>query len=383
MNDELQTPQEEGSVDPDLIAPSDPSSQIKTDLVFQTELEDKTNPQGAIPEKVSVSDGPLGAQIEGELPKTDLKFELVGIDSTKLATLQEIEQQIMGTQSISQETARLIEEKVGNFLTTESAINRFTKRPSQVSLESSKAFLRQAIEDNSQQFYKAFSYAVDQYFRSSYAGLQAFFDKGQEEFLSSFEDFYNSVYPVVETVEASANLVIPGREGEFVNLFNQSLAQVTDPLVQSDDYHDCLESAKSVKELLDKQSLADFIALVNSDNFDPSGYFLPNRVESSAVGSVSIQRLTNLIMDGQVRMAMASLFEYAKKTYLPSQESTLAKIADLSNQDAVSIASWYLQNKQSITHLLENVHRLYALTALIPSLLIAVQSTLVAYKTKA
>lgn len=383
MNDELQTPQEEGSVDPDLIAPSDPSSQIKTDLVFQTELEDKTNPQGAIPEKVSVSDGPLGAQIEGELPKTDLKFEIVGIDSTKLATLQEIERQILGEQSVSQETARLIEEKVGGFLSSESAIHRFTKKPSTVSLESSKLFLKQAIEEQSQQFYSAFSFAIDQYFRSSYAGLLSFFEKGQSELNSSFEDFYNALYPVIETVEASSNLVIPGKEGEFVNLFNQGLSTVCDPQVQSDDYFESLEAARSVKALLDKQSLADFIALVNSESFDPSGYFLPNRVESSAVVSMTVQRLAVLIMDGQVRMAMASLFEYAKKTYLPSQESTLAKIADLSNQDAVSIASWYLQNKQSITHLLENVHRLYALTALIPSLLIAVQSTLVAYKTKA
>lgn len=383
MTNELDTEQEKGPVDPDLIAPSAPSSQIETDVVFQTELEDKTNPQGAIPKKVSVSDGPLGAQIEGELPKTDLKFELVGIDNTKLATLQEIEEQIMGSQSISQETARLIEEKIGNFLTTESAIHRFTKKPSKVSLEASKLFLKQAIEEQSQQLYKAFSFAIDQYFRSSYAGLQSFFSKGQEELLSSFEDFYNSLYPVTEYLDASANLVIPGKDNDFVNLYAQSLTVLADEQIQSNDYYDCLDAVRSVKKLLDKQSLCDFIALVSSDSFEPNGYFLPNRVESSAVASMSLQRLTILIMDGQVRLAMLRLFEYAQKNYLPSQESTLAKIADLSNQDAVSISSWYLQNKQAITQLLENVHRLYALTALIPALLIAVQSTLVTYKTKA
>lgn len=374
---------EEGEIDPDLIAPGAPDSQIKTDIVFQTELEDKMNPQGAIPEKVSVSDGPLGAQIEGELPKTDLKFELVGIDNTKLATLQEIEEQILGTQSISQETARLIEEKVGGFLSTESAIHRFTKQPSRVSLESSKVFLRQAIEEESQQFYKAFSSAIDQYFRSSYTGLNAFFDTGHEELVSTFEKFYNSLFPVIETVEASANLVIPGKEGEFVNLYNTSLSAVCDEQVQSDDYRDCLEGVRSIKALLSKQSLCDFIALVNSETFEPSGYLLPNRVESSAVLSMNIERLTNLIMDGQVRLRMSALFDYTKATYLPSQESTIAKLVDLGNQDAVSISSWFLENKQTITQLLENVHRIYALTALIPALLIAVQSTLVAYKTKA
>lgn len=380
---ELAIENEEGEIDPDLIAPGAPDSQIKTDLVFQTELQDKMNPQGAIPPKVSVSDGPLGAQIEGELPKTDLKFELVGIDTTKLATLQEIEEQILGTQSISQETARLIEEKVGGFLCTESAIHRFTKQPSRVSLESSKVFLKQAIEEQSLQFYKAFSFAIDQYFKSSYAGLQSFLDTGHEELVSSFEEFYNSLFPVVETIEASANLVIPGKEGEFVNLYNSSLLAVCDEQVQSDDYHDCLEGARSIKALLSKQSLSDFIALVNSETFEPSGYLLPNRVESSAVLSMNIQRLSNLIMDGQVRLRMSALFGYMRTTYLPSQESTIAKLTDLGNQDAVSISSWYLDNKQSITELLENVHRVYALTALIPALLIAVQSTLVAFKTKA
>lgn len=383
LKGEFAIEQEKGEIDPDLIAPSAPDSQIKTDIVFQTELEDKTNPQGAIPEKVSVSDGPLGAQIAGELPKTDLKFELVGIDNTKLATLQEIEEQILGTQSISQETARLIEEKVGGFLSTEAAIHRFTKQPSRVSLESSKAFLRQAIEEQSQQFYKAFSFAIDQYFKSSYAGLQTFLDTGHEELVSSFEEFYNSLFPVIESIEASANLVIPGKEGEFINLYHTGLSAVCDEQVQSDDYHDCLEGARSIKALLNKQSLCDFIALVNSETFEPSGYLLPNRVESSAVLSMSIQQLANLIMDGQVRLRMSTLFEYIKTTYLPSQESTIAKLADLNNQDAVSISSWFLDHKQSITQLLENVHRVYALTALIPAGLIAVQSTLVAFKTKA
>lgn len=126
LNEDLPEP-----IDPNLVVEPGSLNEQKgnVELVANQQLEsDKTH---GLPE-----------EIIQDLPNLNIAFKTVTDQGEKLINLEEVENQILNDEGMSQSSAEAIERMVGNFYEEVGEPNRFTKTPSGVGMESANNFIQ-------------------------------------------------------------------------------------------------------------------------------------------------------------------------------------------------------------------------------------------------
>jgi hypothetical protein len=366
-------------LDPDLIAPSLPSSNIEVKKTFEIP-EDHYNPKGLKPPEQTVSDGPLGDQIPGMLPKVDIDFKILDDGKTKIVTFQEIESMLMKNQSISQEEAKLIDQKMPGFLSSEKELSRFTKAPSSVRLEHSLRYIRQCIATEEDNLYKTIGQTVFSYYQKQSEQLNDFIENQRSSLLYSVDEFVQELYGVYEKIKVSPNLQVALQDDTFVNLLTSPLsvlktARLSEDTVNSNPaYKKAFDVLLSLTDIIEKAGLYALIYRAKQDPSQIQWFFKADIAEfESSLQELTLQDVLDCVFTNTFKSVLENLYT-SYSQYVQSQQETIRVLSDLPNQDSASVSFWYADHEKDIKQLLTVMHRLNAISVICPAFLLSIKS---------
>lgn len=358
-------------LDDDITGDAPKTSEIQTKEVFVADA-DLYNPKGLHPDAPTASDGPLGEQIPGELPKTDIKFKIVDSTSSKIAQLQDIEAQILGEDSqVSQETFSLIADRFEGFKTPTNTLAHYTKKPSGFNASYVKNFIRQQISLESSTLYENLSSLVKDYFYNEYNYIKDFLDNRKDDFLYQLQEFCQALEKDRSVLSGSPNLVVATQDKDFVNVYTKPFAELKNLRAEDDRFASLLISVSMLGEFVEKKSFSDFLAIIRQQG-DARMYFKPSSVSDQITWS--FKEIYDAFAEQDVAVLFNELLDYYSGTYLNEQQPTLTALDDLINQDAVTVALWFTNNAQQVYAFMEQIHRVQALLVIIPAMMIALKT---------
>jgi hypothetical protein len=364
-------------LDPDLIAPSGPVSNIEVKKTFEVP-QNYYDPKGIQPVKQTVSDGPLGAQVPGELPKVDIDFKIIDDQKTKIIGFQEVEAILLGNQTISQETAQFIEHKIPGFLLSDKDILRFTKQPSVVGYSKALNYVKNKIAVESESLYQNLGSMIKEYYINESATVDHFIANELDSFLYSIETFVSDATELYNKIKFSKNASFVDSDGTFKNILKDPLSTLKNSSIKPGEsseeskYTVILDALKSTISIVEKNALNQLLFIVTNPQESASLYFEEKISVTDDTLETNFDSLLNSVLSTKFASTVRSIFE-EYNNYKNKQQSVINNVLDLDSQDSVSMTMWYLENEKNTKSLITNVHKLKALTALIPALLISIK----------
>jgi hypothetical protein len=365
-------------LDPDLIAPSSPNSNIEVKKTFEVP-ENHYNPQGIHPNDQTVSDGPLGAQVPGQLPKVDIDFKIVDDQKTKIVGFQEVESLLLNNKTVSQETAQFIEAKIPGFLTDDKALLRYTKHPSLIGYPKALQYVRKQIAVESDSLYQNLGSMIKEYYLDESTKVEEFISTQLDSFIADIETFQSDMVEIYNKVKSSVNTQFADIDGTFKNLFKDSFSTLKNAAIKSGDstseseYRVMIETVKSTISIIEKNAIEQLLYVLKNSPNNVEVYFEDRLTFNTELLEINYYDLLDCVLSTKFASTVKSIFE-GYKNYTNKQQSVVNKILDLSNQDSVSMTIWYLENEKNTKSMMMSVHKLQALTALIPALMISIKA---------
>jgi len=364
-------------LDPDLIAPSSPNSNIEVKKTFEVP-ENHYDPKGIHPVNQTVSDGPLGAQVPGELPKVDIDFKIIDDQKTKIVGFQEVESVLLNNKTISQETAQFIESKIPGFLSGDKDILRFTKQPSVIGYSKALNYVKNQISVESESLYQNLGSMIKEYYLNESNKVDDFIANELDSFIYDVETFVSDATALYNKVKFSKNASFADADGTFKNIFKDPLSTLKNSSIKTGEssaeskYTVILDALKSTISIVEKNALNQLLYIVANKQVNSEMYFEEKISITAETLEANYDSLLNCVLSTEFVSTVRSIFE-EYSNYKNRQQSVISKVLDLDNQDSVSITMWYLENEKNTKSLMTNVHKLKALTALIPALLISIK----------
>jgi hypothetical protein len=365
-------------LDPDLIAPSSPNSNIEVKKTFEVP-ENHYDPKGIHPVGQTVSDGPLGEQVPGELPKVDIDFKIIDDQKTKIVGFQEVESVLLNNKAVSQEMAQFIESKIPGFLSGDKDILRFTKQPSLIGYPKALNYVKNQIAVESESLYQNLGSMVKEYYLNESAKVDDFIANQLDSFIFDIETFLTDASELYNKIKLSKNTRFADVDGTFKDIFKDSFSTLKNAAIRPEDssseskYKVLIEAVKSTISIIEKNALDHLLYLLTNTPNDVEMYFKYRPSHIDVILEANYDSLLNSVLSTKFASTVRSIFE-EYKNYTNRQQNVINKVLDLSSQDSLSITIWYLENEKNAKSLMTNVHKLQALTALIPALLISIKA---------
>ncbi len=271
-------------LDDDLISDPMKTSNIKVDKTF---VVDGAVPvaKGMNPEISTVSTGPLGENIPGELPEFEAKFKIIEENHTKILSFKDVEQQLLTGKSIGQETARYIDQVFTNFLSDSEGyegigmesfrLKSFTQQPSNINYAKTLAYVKLRIAKEEKEIMSSVGDILNGYVYGTIDKLNDFVSVNLQHLVSSINTIVNDNLIAFRKLRDSKDLVIMVN-GESVNIgtidllgnaFKELHSHVTANCAQYTPYIiKIMDSLLSISEILKKRAMLSFMLYLKSDS---------------------------------------------------------------------------------------------------------------------
>lgn len=363
-------------LDPDIVLPNATNSDIKVNKTFQVPI-DHYDPKGLSPQTPSISDGPLGDQIPGELPITNIDFKIIDDQKTKIVSFQEIESILMTNRTVSQETAKLIDSKIPGFLAKESTIMKFTVSPSKAGYDTALRYVQETISQEFETIYPELLSFVKAYFETGLKQLTEFLQEKKNQFIDTVETIKEDIEEQ-ERVTSSKNLIVAMGENAFHNLLTdtfdelkgQSLSEET--VLSNVNYTHAHESLCILMNCVEKESIAKLIHILRMSSFDAKQFYsLPSSLVCET-GSLTGADLISLVVNTDLDTCLDQLFEQFNQ-YLEEKKEIVNQLRDADKMPASDLFTWFLTYERDVREIVENIHALNALTIMVPTFLLSLK----------
>lgn len=271
-------------LDSDLISDPLNTSNIKVDKTF---VVDGAVPvaKGMNPEINTVSTGPLGENIPGELPDFEAKFKIIEENHIKILSFKDVEHQLLTGKSIGQETARYIDQVFTNFLSDSEGyegigmesfrLKSFTQEPSNINYAKTLAYVKLRIAKEEQEIVSVVGDVLNGYVSVTIDKLRDFVSVNLGPLVDSINKVVNDNLIGFRKLRDSKDLVVIVN-GESTNLGTVDLLGTTIKELHSHITLNCaqyspyivklMDSLISISEVLKKRSMLSFMLYLKADS---------------------------------------------------------------------------------------------------------------------
>lgn len=355
--------------DPDLVADPVKTPKVNVDKTFLVNGS-TVAPVGLAPEISTVSDGPLGANVAGELPDFKAEFEILNEKSNKIVSFAEVEHQLITGKAVSQESALMVEQILGGFISTESInIKSFTKNPSNVNYKKTLSFVKERIALESSELRNTLKELVSEYINSKVKTINTYCYENADNLKRAIEITYDDKSAELEKIADSANRVIMINDN-MQDLYFVNLVTLQDKEIDSaeDKFKPVICGLSALGRIAYKKSLYYLLYLMKNEK-EIEAYFDNEACELECFNmdlTLTYIDISDLFENGVVLDYVNNLFEQVTDESSVFNKTLNDLVSSLNETNEADTNAWLLINKNSLITVLSALHRLDTLRILIP-----------------
>lgn len=354
-------------LDNDLIIDPQVNAGGNISQTYEVDANNTIPPKGLAPDKVTVSDGPLGESIPGELPEFQAEFEIVSDQATKVVSFKDIESMLLGNGGLSVESAKHIEQVTGDFLSSIGYTEKyFTKETTQVGYKAAMEHLGRKIATESDELTANASSLISKYIDDKHHNLLEYYNNDFRFLKYSIKNTINSdTLTAMQIIINSPNRVIQYGD-ETIDLCNTALDSFNKQDNIDSNYTAIINTISGIRTLLCKKTLTAAIAYT-IDSI-PVDKFFSDRTAALAVisniPSLTLSTLYGLFDDNKFVNTIDTLFSELDNDggYL---KTAIAKLDGFKDSNELTPGN-IMGNEELLQNTLMSLHCLDVMRVIVP-----------------